>query len=168
MVLRQVDHAAVRSLEKAIRNAEKRGEGLTLLIDCKGGSIDEGFQIIELIKASPVRIEGLVTGEAGSMAAVILEACHYRAMKTTSTLHFHYGSWRVSFLIYYDEARMEANRKSAIAKQSRMSAIIMQKSGMTEAEVHNLLRQDKHMPPDDALEHNLIDEIRIVESKVAS
>ena len=167
-VLRQIDHAAVKSLGKAIRAAAKKGAILELMIDCKGGSIDEGFKIIELIEDSPVRIEGRVTKEAGSMAAVILQVCHYRVMDTEATLHYHYGSWRVSFLIYFDEKMMQANKEKAIALQGQLVSKMTKKSGITEEEAHDLLRQDKLMTAVDALERNLIDEIRVVEFKVAS
>ena len=166
-VLRQIDHAAVRNLGKAIDAAAKMHTGLVLQIDCNGGSIDEGFKVIELIEQSPIRIHGRVTKEAGSMAAVILQACHYRVMDMGTSLHYHYGSWRVSFLIYFDEQLMLANKERAITLQRRLIAKMIAKSGMSEKEAHDLLRQDKLMSSEEALVRKLIDEIRIVTSEAA-
>ncbi len=166
-VLRQIDHVAVKLLEKAICSAEKKCVELELLINCKGGSIDEGFRIIELIEASPIRIKGQVTKEAASMAAVILQACHYRMMDVGATLHYHYGSWRVSFLIYFDEEVMRANKERATALQRRLIAQIIKKSSMTKKEAHDLLRQDRLMSGEEALERRLIDELRVVTPEAA-
>jgi ATP-dependent protease ClpP protease subunit len=100
-----------------------------------------------------------VIGEACSAAAVILQCAHIRRMTRKATLHYHYGSWRISFMVYFDEKLARLNRQQAIEYQEALILPITTRTGMSNSDVHKLLREDRRLSAQEALERGLIDEI---------
>lgn len=156
--LRHIDKTSTQALERAI-HATLHGKTLEIAINCKGGDVIEGLKMMKFISESGITINGTVCGEAGSMAAVILQCMNVRRMTQGSFLHYHYGSWRISFLAYYDREIAERNHKKAVEYQQALILPIMKRTGMTEEGVHELLREDKRLTATEALSRNLIDEI---------
>ena len=155
-LLQQIDSAAVTEFRELLANASG---GMSFVISCRGGDVNCGFEIIEAIESSPVTVSGIVRREAGSAAAIILQACHDRVMENGSTLHYHYASWRVSLLIYFDKQLMKRNRQSGIAMQERLIEPIVKRTGMTRQDVHKLLLEDRHIGAQEALDRGLVDRI---------
>lgn len=157
--LRHIDSATTLALEQAICSAHNHNKSVEIVISSKGGDVDEGLRVVKLIVNSPVMVNAIVVGQAGSMAAVILQCASIRRMELSATLHYHYGSWRVSFLAYFDAEMAERNRKKAVAYQHALILPIVARTGMTEKEVHALLREDRKLSAEEALARGLIDEI---------
>lgn len=156
--LRQIDVATVKRIEE-LAEKDFAGESITLLINCKGGDVYAGLKIIKAISRSKTPFIGHVKKEAGSMAAVILQACHERVMESDASLHYHYGSWRVSFLIYFDQKMMKRNTKKAIELQELLIMPIVRRTGMKKRDVHKLLAEDKKFSAEACLQRGLIDRI---------
>ncbi len=51
------------------------GEDITLQIHCEGGSVFEGFQMLDTLAAYPGKVRGVVSSMALSMGSVLLTAC---------------------------------------------------------------------------------------------
>ena len=157
--LRHIDSETTQALERAICSAHSHHKSVEIVITSKGGDVDEGLRVVKLIGKSPVIVNATVVCQAGSMAAVILQCANIRRMEHSATLHYHYGSWRVSFLAYFDAEMAERNRRKAVAYQSALILPIVTRTGMTEKEVHALLREDRKLSAPEALARGLIDEI---------
>lgn len=83
------------SVHEAIRQIILMGltshDPITIIIDSPGGSIQAGFQLIDVMEASPCPIRTLALGNACSMGAVILAAGTpgYRAVSAHSKVMLH-------------------------------------------------------------------------------
>lgn len=128
-------------------------------INSNGGDVVHGLHIVDIINKHPAHLRATVEKEAGSMAAIILQCAEVRRMRRTATLHYHYGSWRISFLVYFDKALAASNRKKAREYQKALIEPIVKRVGISEKEVHSLLRQDRRIGAEEALTLGLIDEI---------
>lgn len=160
MELRHIDRDSVEILRRATHSPRALKKGACdILIESKGGDPNIGFLMMEVIQHSPVPVLATVEKEAGSTAAVILQTCHRRTMRQNAHLRYHYASWRVSFIIYFDEEIAAKNREKALELQHRLILPIMERSGMNEASVHRILREDKPIGAQEALELKLVDEI---------
>ena len=72
--------------------AKTNSEPVTLHISSEGGDVFSGVSIIQSIghlRASGIRVTGLVEGQAMSMASIILQACDRRMMTPMSVLMCH-------------------------------------------------------------------------------
>ncbi len=160
MELRHIDRDSVEMLRKATHSPRALEQGVcNILIESKGGDPNIGFLMMEVIRNSPVPVLATVEKEAGSTAAVILQACHRRIMHKNAHLRYHYASWRVSFIIYFDEEIAEKNRKKGIELQNRLILPVRERTGMSEALIHQILREDRPIGAQEALELKLVDEI---------
>lgn len=158
--LRHINSGATHELERILHSLEAEKK-LTceLEINCAGGDIVEGIKMMRIIQKSPVHVCATVVNEAGSTAAVILQCCDTRRMMSDATLHYHYGSWRVSFMVYYDKKLLERNRQRAMDYQEQLIAPIIKRSGMSKKRIHELLRADKKIGAEESLSFRLVDEI---------
>lgn len=157
--LKQIDSATTFMLDRAVRMAHSKKKQLEILISSRGGDVDEGLRMIEVIKKSNLDVYATVVGEAGSIAAVILQHAKVRRMRSDATLHYHFGSWRVSFMIYFDEKLARANRERGIELQMKLIAPIMERAKMTKQQALDLLKEDRKLTAQEALARGLIDEI---------
>ena len=158
--LRHINNSTTRELEEVLHSLEiQKKTTFELEINCAGGDIIEGIKMMRIIEKSPLHVRATVVNEAGSTAAVILQCCDTRRMMGNATLHYHYGSWRVSFMVYYDKKLLERNRQRAMQYQGQLITPIIRRSGMSKKRVHELLRADKKISAEESLSLSLIDEI---------
>jgi len=52
------------------------GEDVTLYVHCEGGSVFEGFAMMDIMAAYPGKISAIVSSKALSMGSVLLTGCH--------------------------------------------------------------------------------------------
>ena len=160
LCIRHMDSATVDELTQVLNSPEILTRGFCELdIDSVGGDVKNGLKMIELIKGSRAPVNATVSGRAASMAAVILQCCAVRRMRSTATLHYHYGSWRISFLVYFDAEMAALNRTNAVKYQQSLIEPITARTGMSEDSVHSLLREDRKLSATECFERGLIDEL---------
>lgn len=158
--IHQIDRATTDTLKEGLNVIALKGrDTCELEITCRDGEVIDGLKMIQVIKDGPVVANGTMVGDTGSMAAVILQCCRKRRMMSNATLHCHYGHWRVSFLAYFDNAMAARNRQAGIAHQQALIEPISKRLGISDEEVHKLLREDKQMDAEEALARGLIDRI---------
>lgn len=157
--IKKIDDETALELEKVLASLAQKKQSCELEVSCKGGDVILGLKMMKLIKESPVTVNATVVGEAGSTAAVILQCCKIRRILEDATLHYHYGSWRVSWLIYYDKDLAERNRLKGMEYQQALIEPIALKAGISDEEVHQLLLEDRKLNAQEALNRRLVDEI---------
>lgn len=150
----------VSHLRTLIELAQLKNEGIELrIIAADGGSTDVGLAIVHLIETSPVPITGIVVEKACSMAAIILQACHTRKIHKNAYLDYHYGSWRVSLLTYFDEELMKRNTEAGMKIQRELFQPVINRTNMSVEQIHELFTLERPVYAEEALARGLIDEI---------
>jgi ATP-dependent protease ClpP protease subunit len=157
--LRHINEATTMAISRAIHSARTHRKQLEILINSGGGDVEEGLRIIEMLKRSPVQVNATVDGTAGSTAAVIFQCATVRRMTASSTLLYHYANGRVGFQAFYDKKMLDRFRDKVLACQNALIEPIKQRTGMSDKEVHALLREAKTLGANEALARGLIDVI---------
>lgn len=140
--------------------AEKLGEipeGATLEIhiNSEGGDAYEGTAIYNLLKAAPIRKVGIVDGRCFSAATFILMACDERVMNTGTNLLVH-NAWTIA-MGNADELRAVADDLDKLMESNRK--IFMERCEMSEEDLISLMKAEKLLTPEEALEYGFIDSI---------
>ncbi len=121
-----------------------------------GGSVLDGFAIVDKIREIPNPVVAFNTGLCASMATIISSVCDYA-----------YGSINAQFMIHELASGVEG--KFRVLKNSvefdeklnkRLFAILSKKTGKTEDELMQIATYDFWMNSEEALAFGLIDAIR--------
>lgn len=130
---------------------------IEIFINSNGGSVSEGTAIYNQLKRHPAHKTGYVDGCAYSVASLILQACDKRIMGLGTSMLVHnmwvYTAGNAQMLRSMADDLdhwMEANRK-----------IYLEHAGgkIQEAELIQIMDEEKILTPDDALAYGFIDEI---------
>lgn len=130
---------------------------IEIFINSNGGSVSEGTAIYNQLKRHPAHKTGYVDGCAYSVASLILQACDKRIMGLGTSMLVHnmwvYTAGNAQMLRSMADDLdhwMEANRK-----------IYLEHAGgkILEAELIQIMDEEKILTPDDALAYGFIDEI---------
>lgn len=121
-----------------------------------GGSVLDGFAIVDKIREIPNPVVAFNTGICASMATIISSVCDYA-----------YGSENAQFMIHELASGVEG--KFRVLKKSvefdeklnkRLFSILAKKTGKTEDELMEIATYDYWMNAEEALEFGLIDAVR--------
>ncbi len=114
-----IDDASAEELEAAFKVvAESKPDAVVIVIDSPGGSLQAGWKIIKILRASPVPVHCIVDGEADSMAFVMLQACTSRGMTGESRLLAHQPYVRLGGEpVHINELKSLLNNMVALAEQ---------------------------------------------------
>lgn len=85
-------HTANLFIKSILYMASQTDQTIRLYINCTGGCTSAGMAICDSISLVSNPVVGVVTGEASSMAAWILQFCNKRVMWPHSSLLVHYGT----------------------------------------------------------------------------
>jgi ATP-dependent Clp protease protease subunit len=127
--------------------AEKEEE-INVIISSGGGSAFEGLMIFDALKASGKKINTQIMGLGASAASVIFMAGDNREMGEGSLLMVH-NSWSM-FMGNAKEVREQLGTLDAI--DSRMTSIFMKATGLDEAKVTELLKDETFMSSIEAVD----------------
>lgn len=126
-----------------------------------GGSVLDGFAIVDKIREIPNPVVAFNTGICASMATIISSVCDYA-----------YGSENAQFMIH--ELASGTEGKFRVMKHSiefneklnkRLFGILAKKTGKTEEELMDIATYDFWLNSEEALKFGLIDAIRKPVSK---
>lgn len=147
----------------SIERQANRQAPITVYINSGGGSIGAGFAIIELMEKMRrdygVVINGVVTGYAYSMGAVILQACDKRSMGEYSTLMVHSASWT---LTGEDEKIFQDYEKLARHYRTLIGDLFARRTGVKDTrwwQRYVYSGRDKFLNAKECLELRLVDEV---------
>lgn len=129
---------------------------IKLYISSHGGSVIEGFNVIDVIKSSKTPVYTIALGLAASMSALILISGHKRFAYTNSTVLLHDGSLMLASTSKKAKQTMEYYDKL----DNRIQKFILENTKISEE-----LYKQKHdeewylFGSPDALELGIVDEI---------
>lgn len=134
-------------------------EPITIVMNCGGGNVDDGYAIYDLIQASTSAVTIQVIGQASSMAMIILQAAAVRQAYPFSRFMCHDGILGVDGNTRDVEAMVEFNKLD----RYRTYKIFENRTGKKASYWNRKLQKDYFLTAEQALEEGLIDEIIGVE-----
>ncbi|MGA5676150.1 head maturation protease, ClpP-related [Bacillus bombysepticus] len=156
----EMDAASPGEISKELTNAN--GDDLIVSINSPGGYVHEGSEIYTALKNYPGHVEVQIVGLAASAASVIAMAGDKVRISPTAQIMIHNASmWNGG-----DHRDME---KAAEMLKTTDRAIVnayVIKSGKSEEELLHMMAQETWMGPQQALEHNFVDEIMFMDNQV--
>lgn len=123
-IVGEINQRVASLFRRCVRALERRNRPITVEINSPGGDIEAGLMIIDTIELSTRKVTTRVTGQACSMAAVILASGDKREALQNSTVMVHYGSY--SFAARFDEMNKEMDE--AVRLERLCSKILDTKS----------------------------------------
>lgn len=131
-----------------------------LRIDSSGGDCDAGFAIIDLIRLYKGEVTGVIISRAHSMASIILQSCDYRKMSMNATIVIHSVRANSISLDTLRSKKLLARKVQELEDlQYRGLSLYMQKATVPKKRIAAIMKEDRRMRSDEALELGLVDEI---------
>ncbi len=137
----------------------KGSPDVEIIIESSGGEVSHGLDIYDALRLYQGKKKGIVISEAGSMAAIILQACDTRQCASHAYILVHNGDCRIKFDVLFDDAALAAFKKEKQETLSLLHTILSTKTGKEDREVVEMCKPDKWITAQKALELGLIDEI---------
>lgn len=104
-IVGEINQRVASSFRRCMRVLERKAHPITVEINSHGGDIEAGLVIIDTMTLCRRRVTTRVTGQACSMAALVLASGDRREALPSATAMVHYGSY--SFAARYDEMQTE-------------------------------------------------------------
>ena len=155
-----MDATSPKSVNDAI--VEANGDDLEVEINSGGGDIFAGSEIYTTLKGYSGNVTTKIVGLAASAASVIAMAGKNILMSPTGQMMIHNVSTRSSgdYRDMQHTADVIKNANTTIANAYRL------KTGMSEADLLNMMNQETWLTPQQALENKFIDEIMFTDGQV--
>lgn len=131
-------------------------EPIKIYIDSWGGSLIDGFEIIDAIRTSEVPVYTYVTGAAYSCGLMIALAGDKRFAYPHSSFLLHEGSVGSEI---QDAHKFKKYAEFYNVQLKQMKDYILERSNLTEAEYDTMSKDDNWFTADQALEKGFIDEV---------
>ena len=153
--------ACIKQLAEWERGA-KKGQKLEieLVINSPGGSVFDGFALIDYISGMQGRghtINTVAYGMAASMAGVILQVGQKRAIGSNALLLIH----EASFGAFGSFGKVEDQVKMVELMHDRILEMFAARAKMSKTQIKNRWsRRDWWINADDCLKHGFVDEVR--------
>ncbi|MGG0260677.1 head maturation protease, ClpP-related [Bacillus mycoides] len=156
----EMDSASPGKVSKALEHAN--GEDLIVSINSPGGYVDEGSEIYTALKNYSGHVEVQIVGLAASAASIIAMAGDKVRISPTAQIMIHNASmWNGG-----DHRDMtKAAEMLKTTDRTLVNAYVI-KSGKPEEELLNMMAEETWMGPQQALEHNFVDEIMFMDNPV--
>jgi ATP-dependent protease ClpP protease subunit len=132
---------------------------VAVIIDSKGGGVDAGLDIFDILDTYPGHKTAIVYGRASSIAAVILQACDQRLCAQHATILIHDGHDDISLTIARHPCKFAKWLKNSEKTQTKIYRILSERTGLSINKIRALSERDKHLNPMEALKHKLVDRI---------
>jgi ATP-dependent Clp protease protease subunit len=146
--------------EALMRLRAKGSPEIEIRITSNGGNIIYGLNIYDDLRNYAGKKIGVVVGVAGSIAAIILQACDVRKSYRHSCLLIHHVSKNSVSLDDLEDEYKNKKLVTALQKdQQLLYAILMERTGRTLEELKVTCAKAEDMTTPEALEYGLIDEI---------
>lgn len=136
------------------------GEGIELLINCRGGIVGEAWAIYDSLRATGREISAEVVGECSSAATIILLAAAKSSRKShpnaTFLFHFPYidGIWEP---MRADDVQKVADQLTESGE--RLLDLYVERTGVEREAMRQLMAEDKSISAEEALALGFISEI---------
>lgn len=130
---------------------------INLYINSNGGEVKEGVGIYNQLKRHGAKVNGIVDGNAYSVAFLILMACDHKTMNLGTSALVH-NMWTI-VAGNAKTLRKEADDLDKLMESNRQ--IFLEASGgkITEEKLIELMDAETFLTPDECLEYGFIDEV---------
>lgn len=142
--------------------ANANGEDVIVSINSPGGYVDDGSEIYTALKAYPGHVETQIVGLAASAASFIATAGDKVVIAPTAKFMIH----NASMGNLGDHRSMEkASQMLKTTDRTIVNAYVL-KTGKNEQELLDMMAEETWMGPQEALEHNFVDEIMFMDNPI--
>jgi|AntRauTorcE11897_2_1112592.scaffolds.fasta_scaffold09675_4 ATP-dependent protease ClpP protease subunit len=163
----KIDQDSINQLQDMLIQLEYQSvEPIFLLIDSKGGEIESGLRLLDVINSLHSPINGIADGLVESVALDILQMCDRRLSLPNTRFFAHYGT-------YHKEIRVDRNKFSKRDKDALFRKICAHKipreelyikrSNLNKEQLHDFFDQSERLGLErtaaEMKEMGLIDEI---------
>ena len=133
-------------------------DSIDLEINSPGGNVHQGVSIANFIKQHPANWNAKVVGNAASIASVIACACDTVEMGVGTNFLVHKPSSLLFGMVNADEARSLAQDLDTIENSiTEFYTARIEASGKTAEDLDALMREDRYMTSDEAIEWGFAD-----------
>lgn len=132
---------------------------ITIIVDSPGGSIQAGFQLIDVIEASPCVIRTVALGSACSMGAVILAAGTpgHRAISARSRVMLHEPL--ISGSVSVSTSQLESIANGLKESRETINKMLSKYTGQSMKAVRQATAYDHWFDADEAVAFGLVDAV---------
>ncbi len=130
---------------------------ITVIISSKGGSVDCGFAIYDLLTLYPGKKTAIVCNEASSMATVILQACDERYGTVNASILVHNIRRRLSLDDLRDKEKLTKLIENMEKIQNKIYDIVIKRTGKSLSKVKSEYAKDQPMTIDEAISFGFLD-----------
>ncbi len=159
----EVNQATTESLlgtcSKILRQ-RKKVETVYLLLSTPGGTVMDGLNLYNLLRAMPFKLITHNVGTINSVGNVIFLAGEERYSNPHATFMFHGVGVDVTHKIRFEEKNLRERLDSLMAEQTRMANILAERTKLTMGDIQALFLQAVTKDPDYARTHGIIHDIR--------
>ena len=134
-----------------------------LLLSSPGGSVMSGFTAYNVLKAMPFKLITHNVGNVDSIGNVVFLAGEERYACPNVTFMFHGVGFNVPQQMRFQEKDLRERLGSLLADQTRIGAVLVERTDITQKEAGKLFLEAQTRDPDFALEKGIIHDIRDVQ-----
>lgn len=131
-----------------------------LLLSTPGGSVMHGINVYNVLRGMPFKLVTHNVGNVDSIGNPIFLAGDERYACPHSTFMFHGVGYDINGQVRLEEKSLKERLDGLRADQKRISAIVAERSGLTDDDVHGFYLESKTMDADEALSAGLVHEIK--------
>lgn len=143
-------------IQKLIALDSLNNKPITLFVNSPGGSVSDGFSIIDTMKRIKSQVITVIIGRACSMGAIVAIAGSERQMNEHSTLLFH----EMAGGIWGDYTSKVLDRAGFLKKQQKkLTDFIEKHTKFTKRELQKAEKGELWLYPEEALKKGVIDKI---------
>lgn len=143
--------------------ANKRVEEVYLLLSSPGGSVMNGVNLYNVLRAMPFKLITHNVGNVDSIGNAIFLAGEQRYASANATFMFHGVGFNVSQPMRFEEKNLRERLDGVLADQHRISSIIADRSSLSEDEVAGFFREGQTKDAAYAASFGIVHEIRDVQ-----
>lgn len=131
-----------KDVQAFVASMAEDDEVIDLRLHCQGGSVHEGWAIVDALRATGKKIKATIEGNCASMASVVLLAASERRAYPHATLHIHKPFYpNVAGDFTSDDLAKLCSDLTAI--EERMLDFYVERTGAERSVIADLMAEDK-------------------------
>ena len=145
------------------KQANERVDEVYLMLSTPGGTVMNGLNLYNVMKAFPFRLITHNVGNVDSVGNAIFLAGNPRYACPSSTFMFHGVGFNAKAEQRFEEKFLRERLDGIMQDQHRIGSIIRQHTNLDDRKIRNLFREARTKDADYALSVGIINEIRDVQ-----
>ncbi len=129
-----------------------------LLLATKGGVVDDGLHLYEMLRALPIEITTYNVGYVESIGNVIFLAGSRRYAAPTANFMFHGVGLDVQHA-HFDRRHLQATLSGLKNDEGRIAEVYAKRTGLSKAQIRGLSNEPKFIGADDAKKLGIVHDI---------